>query len=344
VAQIRLDAVARTFPNGQVAVRGVDLEVADGEFLVLVGPSGCGKSTLLRLVAGLEPLSAGRVAIDGVDVSGVPPQRRDLAMVFQSYALYPHMTVRENLAYGLRARGADRATIAREVAAGAAALGIEELLDRRPAQLSGGQRQRVALGRAIVRRPRAFLLDEPLSNLDPALRVQARAELRRLHRTLGATVVYVTHDQEEAMTLGSRVAVMRDGAIEQVAPPLDLYERPVNTFVARFIGTPAMNLLPAALLLRDAPAGAVAGIRPQDVALGAGPLRATVDLVEPRGPDHVVHLRLAAAGAPLLVAVVAGAPPPAAGAEIAVDLPGDRLHLFEGRDGRRIWRGPPPPS
>jgi ABC-type sugar transport system ATPase subunit len=335
VVDIRLDAVARTFPNGHRAVRDVDLEVADGEFLVLVGPSGCGKSTLLRLVAGLEPLSAGRVVIGDVDVTGIPPQGRDLAMVFQSYALYPHMTVRDNLSYGLRTRGADRAMIAREVAAAAAALGIEDLLDRRPAQLSGGQRQRVALGRAIVRKPRAFLLDEPLSNLDPALRAQARAELRRLHRTLGATVVYVTHDQEEAMTLGSRVAVMRDGAIEQVAPPLELYGQPANTFVARFIGTPAMNLLPAALVLRDAPGDAVVGIRPHDVTLGAGPLQATVDLVEPRGPDHVVHLRLAAAGAPLLLAVVAGAAPPVVGAGVAVDAPANRLHLFDA-DGRRL--------
>ncbi|MBI3048528.1 MAG: ATP-binding cassette domain-containing protein [Acidobacteria bacterium] len=338
MADIRLDGVAKTFPNGPVAVRAIDLQIADGEFLVLVGPSGCGKSTLLRLIAGLETLSAGRIAIGGLDVTEVPPQRRDVAMVFQTYALYPHMSVRDNLAYGLRTRGAGRAAIAREVAAAAAALGIEELLDRRPAQLSGGQRQRVALGRAIVRRPKAFLLDEPLSNLDPALRVQARAELRRLHRTLGATVVYVTHDQEEAMTLGSRVAVMRDGVIEQVAPPLELYDRPANTFVARFIGTPAMNLLPAALILDDAPRDAVAGIRPQDVTVGAGPLRATVDLVEPRGPDYVVHLRLAAAGEPLLLAVLTGTAPPAAGTEISLGVPADRLHLFDRVAGRRITR------
>ncbi len=219
----------------------------------------------------------------------------------------------------------------------AAALDLEELLDRRPAQLSGGQRQRVALGRAMVRQPRAFLLDEPLSNLDPALRAQARAELRRLHRRLGATVVYVTHDQEEAMTLGGRVAVMRDGAIEQVAPPLEVYARPVNTFVARFIGAPPMNLIPATLVGAAVPSGALAGIRPQDVTLGAsGRLQAIVELVEPRGHDHLLHLRLDAPGTDPFLAVVAGSDPPPVGAAVFVTVPPERLHFFEGRNGARI--------
>lgn len=337
MSHVRFDGIAKTYPNGHVAVRRLDLAIDAGEFLVLVGPSGCGKTTLLRLIAGLETPDTGRIIIGGVDVTGLPPQARDLAMVFQSYALYPHMSVRDNLAYGLTVRGTDRAAVARQVATVAETLGIEALLDRRPAQLSGGQRQRVALGRAIVRRPQAFLLDEPLSNLDPSLRTRARAELRRLHRTLGATVVYVTHDQEEAMTLGGRVAVMREGVIEQIAPPLEVYARPVNTFVAGFIGAPAMNFVPTALAAVDAPAGAVAGIRPHDVMVGAGGhLRATVDLVEPRGHDYLLHLRLDQSGLPPFLAVVAGADPPPVGGECFLTLPADRLHLFDGRDGTRI--------
>lgn len=337
MAAIRLEAVAKTYPNGHTAIHHVDLDIGEGEFLVLVGPSGCGKSTLLRLIAGLETPTSGRIFIGGTDVTGWPPQARDLAMVFQSYALYPHMSVRDNLAYGLKVRRTDRAVAAQRVADVAAALDIEALLDRRPAQLSGGQRQRVALGRAMVRQPNAFLLDEPLSNLDPALRAQARAELRRLHRSLGVTVVYVTHDQEEAMTLGGRVAVMHDGAIEQVAPPLDVYGRPVNTFVARFIGAPAMNLVPATLLGIDAPAGVLAGVRPQDVTVGtSGQLHAVVDLVEPRGHDHLLHLRLDAAGANPLLAVTAGAVPPAVGAHVFVAFSPDRLHLFDEQQGTRL--------
>ena len=336
MAAITLARLSKTYPNGHVAVRRLDLRVEDGEFLVLVGPSGCGKSTLLRLIAGLETPTDGRILIGDADVTAQPPQRRDLAMVFQSYALYPHMSVRENLAYGLKVRRTDAATIARQIASVATALDIEALLDRRPAQLSGGQRQRVALGRAIVRKANAFLLDEPLSNLDPSLRAQARAELRRLHRQLGITVVYVTHDQEEAMTLSDRIAVMRDGELEQVAPPLDVYARPANTFVARFIGAPAMNLLPAAVAGVDDPAGAVAGIRPQDVQVRTeGGQLATVDLVEPRGPDYVLHLRLEGSSTPLL-AVVSGAMAPAVGAHVFVTLPADRLHLFDQRDGSRL--------
>ena len=336
MAAITLAGLAKTYPNGHVAIRHLDLRIEDGEFLVLVGPSGCGKSTLLRLIAGLETPTAGRIVIDDVDVTAYPPQRRDLAMVFQSYALYPHMSVRDNLAYGLRMRRTDAATIARQVASVAEALEIKGLLDRRPAQLSGGQRQRVALGRAIVRKANAFLLDEPLSNLDPSLRAQARVELRRLHRLLGSTVVYVTHDQEEAMTLSGRVAVMRDGALEQVAPPLEVYATPANTFVARFIGVPAMNLLPAAIVGIDAPADAIAGIRPQDVQVGTeGSQRATVDLVEPRGPDYVLHLHLDGSKASLL-AVVSRPAPPAIGTNVFVTLPLNKLHIFDKRDGSRL--------
>jgi ABC-type sugar transport system ATPase subunit len=337
MASVRLENVTKVYAGGHAAVRDVDLAIQDGEFVVLVGPSGCGKSTLLRLIAGLETPTSGRVWIGDADVTAVPPQERDLAMVFQSYALYPHMSVRENLAYGLRVRRTDPSVAAQRIADVAAVLDIEGLLDRRPAQLSGGQRQRVALGRAMVRQPRAFLLDEPLSNLDPALRSQARTELRRLHGRLGATVVYVTHDQEEAMTLGGRVAVMRNGAIEQAAPPMEVYARPANTFVARFIGAPPMNLVPAALVGVDAPAGAMAGIRPQDVRIAEdAALRAVVELVEPRGHDFLIHLRLAPqAGNPLLV-VHAGSDHPPIGATVGVSFSRERLHLFDGHGGTRI--------
>jgi ABC-type sugar transport system ATPase subunit len=336
LAALRLEALAKTYPNGHAAIRHVDLDIDDGEFFVLVGPSGCGKSTLLRLIAGLETPTSGRILIGGIDVTGWPPQTRDVAMVFQSYALYPHMSVRDNLAYGLKVRRTDPMIVAQRVADVAAALAIDDLLDRRPAQLSGGERQRVALGRAIVRQPKAFLLDEPLSNLDPTLRAQARAELRRLHNKLGALIVYVTHDQEEAMSLGGRLAVVRDGAIEQVAAPRDVYARPVNTFVARFIGAPPMNLIPATLLGIETPAGVVAGIRPQDVILGTdGQLHAIVDLVEPRGHDHLLHLRLDSPTAGPFLAVVAESGPPAVGAHVFLELPRGRLHLFDGRTGTR---------
>jgi ABC-type sugar transport system ATPase subunit len=332
---VQLDQVVKSYPDGHVAIRGVDLTASAGEFLVLVGPSGSGKSTLLRLIAGLERPSAGHVVIGGIDVTDLPPQDRDLAMVFQSYALYPHMTVRDNLGYGLKVRRTDRVTIEKKVAEVAAVLGIQRLLDRRPAQLSGGERQRVALGRALVREPKAFLLDEPLSNLDPSLRAHARAELRRLHQTLGTTIVYVTHDQEEALTLGSRVAVMRDGAVEQVAPPLEIYSRPANTFVAGFIGAPAMNLLPAGTLALKSGSATVAGIRPHDVSFAtSGPLSATVELVEPRGHDCLVHLRLDVPGSPTLVAIGTGAPP-ARGEVVYPQFRRELLHLF-GSDGRRL--------
>ena len=245
MAGIVLEGMRKVFPNGFVAVDGVDLEIREGEFMVLVGPSGCGKTSLLRMISGLEEVTEGRILIDDRDVTDLAPRRRDIAMVFQTYALYPHMTVRQNLGYGLKVRRTPKAEAKRRVEEVARLLGLEEMLSRRPAQLSGGQRQRVAMGRAIVREPKAFLMDEPLSNLDAKLRVSMRASLSQLHSRLGVTTVYVTHDQVEAMTLGQRVAVMRDGRILQVDVPQRLYEEPRDLFVAAFIGSPAMNLVEA---------------------------------------------------------------------------------------------------
>lgn len=246
-ASIRFEDVHKTYPNGYTAVRGISLdEIAHGEFVVLLGPSGCRKTTTPRMVAGLETPTHGRIYLDD-DVTHVPPRDRNIAMVFPSYALYPHTTVRENLAFGLKMRGVPKDEIALRIETVAKTLGLEGLLDHRPHQLSGGERQRVALGRAIVRKPRAFLLDEPLSNLDAKLRVQTRAELARLHRHLRATLPYVTHDREEALTLGDRIAVMHEGLIQQVAPPMEVYRRPANTFVAGFVGSPAMNFFPGTL-------------------------------------------------------------------------------------------------
>ncbi|HEY3578296.1 MAG TPA: sn-glycerol-3-phosphate ABC transporter ATP-binding protein UgpC [Gaiellaceae bacterium] len=245
MAEIVLDNVSKVFSGGVVAVDGVSLTIAGGEFLVLVGPSGCGKSTLLRMIAGLEEATAGTISIGEQDVTELPPRGRDIAMVFQSYALYPHMTVRQNLGYGLKVRKTPKREIAERVDRAAQLLGLDQLLDRKPAALSGGQRQRVAMGRAIVREPKAFLMDEPLSNLDAKLRVSMRAQLAALHSRLATTTIYVTHDQIEAMTLGQRVAVMRDGRIQQADTPQELYARPANLFVAAFIGSPAMNLVEA---------------------------------------------------------------------------------------------------
>ena len=242
---IKLESVSKVYPNGVRAVNAVDLEIYEGEFVVLVGPSGCGKTTLLRMLAGLEDVSDGVLLIDDVDVTDMPPQQRDIAMVFQNYALYPHMTVRDNLAYGLKLRKMPKAEWKRRVEEVAKTLGLEELLQRKPAALSGGQRQRVAMGRAIVREPKAFLMDEPLSNLDAKLRVSMRSELAKLHERLGVTTVYVTHDQVEAMTLGQRVAVLREGVLQQVDTPQRLFRHPANLFVAAFIGSPSMNLVDA---------------------------------------------------------------------------------------------------
>jgi multiple sugar transport system ATP-binding protein len=317
VTGIELQRVSKVFGGRVAAVDDVSLEVAGGEFLVLVGPSGCGKSTLLRMIAGLEDVTAGAIAIDGRDVTELPPRARDVAMVFQTYALYPHMSVRENLGYGLKVRKTARSEVARRVDEVAEMLGLEQLLDRRPAALSGGQRQRVAMGRAIVREPKAFLMDEPLSNLDAKLRVSMRAQLSSLHARLGTTTVYVTHDQVEAMTLGQRVAVMRDGRILQIDTPQVLYTRPVSLFVAAFIGSPAMNLVdsdlapgsiafagyrfPLASAPPSAPPRVVAGIRPEafeDAAFadpGLPTIEVQVEVVEDLGSDTHVIFRIDAA-------------------------------------------------
>src|SRR5690242_11077751 len=346
MASVRLVGVEKVYPNGHVAARGLDIDIADGEFMVLVGPSGCGKSTALRMSSGLETPTGGQVFIGERDVTAVPPQDRDIAMVFQSYALYPHMTVRQNLAFGLRMRGAAATAIAERVQAVARPLGLDAVLDRKPSQLSGGQRQRVALGRAMVRDPQVFLFDEPLSNLDAKLRVETRAELARLHRRLQATIVYVTHDQEEALTLGGRVTVMRDGLIEQVGPPMEVYRRPASIFVGGFVGSPAMNFFPAGRLLpypRSAehdPGPVTLGVRPHDLAIvaaGAGDADARVDVVEPRGSELLVHLRLEGGSDGEEVRVVT--PPETVvpvDAVVGLAADRDRLHWFDTRTGKRL--------
>jgi multiple sugar transport system ATP-binding protein len=318
VAGIAIDRVTKTFPNGFRAVRELSLAIQDGEFMVLVGPSGCGKTTLLRLIAGLEEATAGRIFIGDEDITERPPRQRDVAMVFQSYALYPHMNVRKNLGYGLKVRRTPKEDAKRRIEEVAGLLGLSELLDRRPAELSGGQRQRVAMGRAIVREPKAFLMDEPLSNLDAKLRVGMRASLSELHAKLGVTTVYVTHDQVEAMTLGQRVAVMRDGVILQIDRPQRLYEQPQDLFVAAFIGSPAMNLVEARIDGNEIVFGqfrvpldaqrrpprttgkVVLGIRPEsfeDAAFASSGLP-TIDVevavVEELGADSHVFFRVAA--------------------------------------------------
>ncbi len=271
MASISLRGIEKRYGDVRV-VKRLDLEIADGEFVVLVGPSGCGKSTTLRMIAGLETISSGELLIDGARANDVAPGDRDLAMVFQSYALYPHMSVRENIAFGLVVRKVDKAEIALRVDDAAQMLGLTEFLDRKPKQLSGGQRQRVAMARAVVRRPRAFLFDEPLSNLDAKLRMEVRAEIASLRRRFGTTTVYVTHDQVEAMTLADRVVVLSDGIAQQIGPPLEVFRHPANRFVATFLGTPTMNVVAvAALRLAGSPAGAVeVGVRPHDVVAGLG--------------------------------------------------------------------------
>ena len=328
MAEVVLDRVTKVYPDGTEAVSSLALDVGDGEFMVLVGPSGCGKTTALRMVAGLEHISHGEVRIGDRVVNRVPPKDRDIAMVFQSYALYPHLSVYENIAFGLRLRKAPKGEVDTRVRRAADVLGLTDLLGRKPRALSGGQRQRVAMGRAIVREPQAFLMDEPLSNLDAKLRVQMRAEIARIQHDLGVTTIYVTHDQTEAMTLGDRVAVMRKGVLQQVAPPQVLYDAPVNLFVAGFIGSPAMNMVEATIeagegraslhvgshqlelpadLFRRNPALAgytgtpiAAGIRPEDMedtalaedAVATRRLTATADLVEAMGSDVFVHFTL----------------------------------------------------
>ncbi len=356
MASISLRSLCKTYPNGQCAARDLCLEIDDGELLVLVGPSGCGKSTALRLVAGLEVPDGGSIWIGGEDVTGKPPERRDLAMVFQSYALYPHRSVAENLGFGLRMAGMPRDRIRVRVESVARRLGIADLLDRRPSQLSGGQRQRVALGRAIAREPKAFLLDEPLSNLDAKLRGDTRAEIARLHRQLGATMLYVTHDQEEAMTLGDRIAVMRDGRIEQIGEPLDVYRMPRNAFVAAFVGAPAINLIPCERLeeggrtwLRGAGLRLLApsrlpethavtlGIRPENLTLttvDGADLVGRVEVVEPLGNATLLHVELGEDED--LRVLAAGFPRERTGEEVGLCLDRDALHFFDSESGLRL--------
>jgi len=305
MAEVRFESVGKVYSRGDTpAVSDFTLDVRDGEFLVLVGPSGCGKSTSLRMVAGLETPTSGRIFIGGRDVTSLPPKDRDIAMVFQNYALYPHMTVAENLSFGLKLRHFPKDEIERRVKSAAETLGLSQYLKRLPKALSGGQRQRVALGRAIVREPAVFLFDEPLSNLDAKMRVEMRAEIIRLHNRLGATMIYVTHDQTEAMTMGERIVVMSAGRIQQVAPPLEVYERPANPFVASFIGTPPMNLFPAGTI----DPAKVVGLRPEHIAISdasggeGGGIVATVDFVEPLGSETLVHV-LFGEGVPAIVRV-----------------------------------------
>jgi multiple sugar transport system ATP-binding protein len=358
VAEVTLRSVRKVYPNGHVAIDDASFGIRDGELLVLVGPSGCGKSTLLRLIAGLEEATSGSILIGERDVTRLEPRDRDIAMVFQSYALYPHMTVERNLGFGLELRGHDPADIAQRVGHAAQTLELTQFMDRLPRQLSGGQRQRVALGRALVRHPQVFLLDEPLSNLDAKLRASTRAEIARLHRALGTTMIYVTHDQVEAMTLGQRIVVLDRGVIQQIDAPMHIYERPVNLFVAGFLGNPAMNLLRGRLRQGDglvlegegtqlrvpklaAQAGQeiVAGVRPEDVRVveGAaaqdGTLAASVDLLESVGSEAFIH---ATSGGWKLIARSAPYNLPSIGARITLQPAPDRIHFFDAQTGKRL--------
>ena len=359
MASIEMRDIVKTYGDHPV-LHGVDLLIEDGEFIVLVGPSGCGKSTLLRMIAGLESISSGTMSIDGREVNDLKPKDRDIAMVFQSYALYPHMTVADNMSYSLRLRRTPKEKIAAAVAAASAKLGLDPFLARRPKALSGGQRQRVAMGRAIVRQPKAFLFDEPLSNLDARLREQMRAEIKRMHAEFGATSVYVTHDQIEAMTLASRIVAMNAGEVQQIGAPLELYDRPANLFVAGFIGSPGMNMLEGTTLVSDSgtslvrltngttiPLGQAVnlpegtsvtlGIRPEHVAIrpGADGVTASVELIEPTGLGIILHLTVHGLPFKIFSSDRALLAP---GADLTVGFPTERLHLF-GPDGRRIALG-----
>jgi multiple sugar transport system ATP-binding protein len=335
---LNIRGVRKSFGHGAKAVdvlKQIDIAVAPGEFLILVGPSGCGKSTLLNIIAGLEDPSAGSVQIGDQEVVGVAPAQRDIAMVFQSYALYPTMSVAQNIGFPLEMRNMpkdERAARVREVAA---MLQIEHLLDRKPGQLSGGQRQRVAMGRALARQPKLFLFDEPLSNLDAKLRVEMRAEIKRLHQLSGITSVYVTHDQIEAMTLGSRIAVMKDGLVQQLGTPDDIYRRPANTYVASFIGSPTMNFLPAnsPLLVSPLPAGASQlGLRPEHIRIAAdSPWRAIVSLIEPTGADTFVQARNDTSTVTLRLPAQTGAASVQIGDEIGLGFDAEHAHWFDAK-------------
>jgi len=374
MARVKLESVRKVYENGFVAVHDATFEVGDGELMVLVGPSGCGKSTTLRMIAGLESVTDGQLWIGERMVNDVAPKERDIAMVFQNYALYPHMSVRENLAFGLKLRKLPKAEIRERVGRAAGILGLEPILERRPAQLSGGQRQRVAVGRAMVREPAVFLFDEPLSNLDAKLRVQMRREISALHQRLGATMVYVTHDQTEAMTMGDRIVVMNAGRIQQIGTPMELYDHPLNVFVAGFIGSPAMNFVTGVVERRDGlrlraadggfldfalPAGVaelleryegrevVLGIRPEAIqvaddgpgATGTVPASARLELVEPLGNETLLSLH---AGDQPLVARIAPRPLPPAGSTIALSIDTARMHFFDAATQAALGESSPP--
>ncbi len=344
MATLTLKGLQKSYDETQVLQR-VDLQVADGEFLVLVGPSGCGKSTLLRCIAGLEDISDGELQIDGKRVNDLPPRDRDVAMVFQSYALYPHMTVRENMSFGLEVRKTPQAEIRERVDAAAEMLGLEELMERLPKAMSGGQRQRVAMGRAIVRRPKVFLFDEPLSNLDASLRGQMRVELKRLHRQLDATIVYVTHDQVEALTLADRILVLNSGVVQQIGTPTDLFDHPANRFVAGFIGSPSMNFLKGEgdgesihvgpIRVPSSHLGPVSlGVRPNEVHIDPQGAPATIDVIEHLGWELHLHLRLED-GQELTARVETSVLPDAqAGQVLKVSL--GTVHLFDVESGQRL--------
>lgn len=368
MASVTIREVRKAFGQFEV-LHGVSVDIEDGEFVVLVGPSGCGKSTLLRMIAGLENITGGEIAIGGRVVNNVPPKDRDVAMVFQNYALYPHLTVRDNIGFGLKMRGVPAAEIRRRVDEAARILAVEHLLDRRPKQLSGGQRQRVALGRAIVREPQAFLMDEPLSNLDAKLRVHMRAEISALHKRIGVTTIYVTHDQIEAMTMADRVVIMKDGVIQQIADPDTLFQKPKNLFVASFIGSPGMNFLAAApangaairlfgkevpvnvnadrLMQAHSNGGIVAGIRPEYFSTDGGGTEFIVrpSLIESLGSEKYVYFDAgehtfsglndeeARKG---LIARLAHSSPLAEGQELKLSFDPARLHLFEGKSGEAL--------
>jgi len=358
MASVTFDKASRIYTGAsRPAVDKIELDIADGEFLVLVGPSGCGKSTTLRMLAGLEEVNEGRILIGDRDVTDMPPKDRDIAMVFQNYALYPHMTVAENMGFALKIAGVGKDERAERVLEAAKLLDLEPYLGRKPKALSGGQRQRVAMGRAIVRQPQVFLMDEPLSNLDAKLRVQTRTQIASLQRRLGVTTVYVTHDQTEALTMGDRIAVLKDGVLQQVGTPRDLYETPNNVFVAGFIGSPAMNIFPtdvsekgaafgsAALPLTPAARSAISGsgvtigVRPEDLVLtssGDG-LSVTVDLVEELGADGYLYGHAEVGGSPVeVVARVDGRSHPEAGEVVIASPVLDHVHLFDNASGARI--------
>jgi sn-glycerol 3-phosphate transport system ATP-binding protein len=334
MATLALQSLQKSFGNTEV-LKAIDLSLASGEMLVIVGASGCGKSTLLRLVAGLEPPTAGKILLDDADITHRDPSRRDIAMVFQNYALYPHMTVAQNMGYALKLRSDGKEVIKTKVEQAASLLGLSELLQRRPGQLSGGQRQRVAMGRAIVREPKLFLFDEPLSNLDAKLRVTMRAEIRQLQRRLGITSLYVTHDQVEAMTMADRLIVMEAGRAAQIATPMEVFERPANLFVAQFIGAPAMNILdPGKAGIANIPPNTMVGIRAEHIVVDETGLAFAIDLVEPLGPETLIHGRLPCGQR--LTLRRAGGPPKTGMLNIA--LPEAALHFFNAATGARISR------